>query len=73
MLNRTPLWILADRALDGRLDELLCRWADAGASRRVAAQLLAQELGTTISPATVQRWTAEALAARNAETNGAAA
>lgn len=70
----SPLHYLADRVLDGRLDELLCRWAAAGAGRRIAAQLLAQELGIPISPPTVQKWTEAALAARSAiEENGEAA
>lgn len=73
MANESPLWVLADRALDGRLNELLCKWADAGASRRVAASLLAVELGVRISGPTVQRWTTDALAERASETNGAAA
>lgn len=73
MTSDSPLRALADRALAGRLDELLCRWADAGAGRRIAARLLEAELGVTISPPTVQKWTAEALAARDGHANGEAA
>lgn len=73
MANETPLRVLADRALNGRLNEFLCKWADAGASRRVAASLLAAELGVKISGPTVQRWTSEALADRTLEENGEAA
>ena len=63
---------LADRALDGHLDELLCKGSDAGFGRRAAAKLLELELGVRISPPTVERWTDEALAARD-KPNGAAA
>ncbi len=70
MADRTALYLLTDRALTGQLDLLLVRWARAKASRRVAAHLLAEELGggVWINPTTVQRWTAEALAA--VATNG---
>lgn len=66
---------LADRALGGRLNELLCLWSDTKASNRVIAQLLAIELGGVhISRPTVAKWTAEALEARAAaEPNGEAA
>ena len=63
MPSQTALHLLVDRVLDGQLDEMLLRWARAGASRRVAARLLTEELGgIEINPTTVQRWTAEALA-----------
>lgn len=71
MAESSALRALADRALDGRLNELLCRWADTGASIRVIAQLLALELGgVNVSRPTVQKWTAEALEERAGKTNG---
>lgn len=75
MAETSALQALADRALAGQLNELLCRWADTGASIRVIAQLLALELGgVSISRPTVQKWTTEALEARAAdESNGEAA
>lgn len=55
--ERSALYLLTDRALDGRLEELLRRWRDAGVTRRTAARLLAQELdGIEISFETVRRW-----------------
>ena len=73
MAEHTALRTLADRALNGRLNELLCRWSDTGASNRVIAQLLSLELGVNISRPTVQKWTAEALEERTADENGEAA
>ena len=73
MRDDRPLRVLADRVLEGKLDELLCRWADAGISIRAASQFLALELGVAISRPTVQKWTAEALEARAGESNGEAA
>lgn len=72
--DSSPLKILADRALDGRLNQLLCRWSDTKASNRVITQLLAQELGgVDISRPTVAKWTAEALEDRAGQENGEAA
>jgi hypothetical protein len=48
--------------VNGQLDELLCRWAEAGFGRRAAAKLLELEIGVRISPPTIQKWTDEALA-----------
>lgn len=62
MPNETALYEVTNRVLEGRLPDLLIRWADAGASRRVAARLLAAELdGIQINPTTIQRWTASLL------------
>lgn len=74
MSDSSPLKILVDRSLGGRLHELLCQWADTKASIRVISQLLALELdGVTISRPTVQKWIAEALEERAEKTNGEAA
>lgn len=67
--GHSALYLLADRALDGQLEDLLRRWRDAGVTRRTAARLLAQELdGIEISYETVRRWINDL-----AEENGEAA
>jgi hypothetical protein len=66
--RHSSLYLLANRALDGRLPELLAVWAGAGVSRRAAANLLALELGGIyISPATVAKWMAADTPADNGE------
>lgn len=59
-MERSPLYQLADRALDGNLRVLLARWSEDRLSRRHAARLLSERLGgVTISPDTVARWMRE--------------
>jgi hypothetical protein len=59
-MERTALFKLIDKALDGQLEELLRSWARAGVSRRAAARLLTDALGgIEIAPETVRRWMAE--------------
>lgn len=50
------MWHLADRVLDGQLEEKLRRWRDAGVSLRAIQRLLGQELGVTPALETVRRW-----------------
>lgn len=68
-VERTALFQLVDRALDGELEGLLRSWTRAGVSRRAAARLLTEALeGIQIAPETVRRWMADL-----ADENGAAA
>jgi hypothetical protein len=55
-MERTALFLLADRALDGQLESKLRLWAEAGVSRRAASRLLFAELGVELDPVTVSRW-----------------
>lgn len=59
-MPRNTLFLLADRALDGRLEDTLRTWAKAGVSRRAATALLAHEIGVELDPQTVHRWMREA-------------
>lgn len=69
--RHSSLYLLADRALDGRLPELLTIWANAGVGRRAAANLLALELGgVQISASTVGKWMADTLAEADEDDNG---
>jgi hypothetical protein len=57
--RQSALFLLCDRALEGRLEVLLRSWSRARVSRRAAARLLADELdGIEVNPVTVQRWMA---------------
>jgi hypothetical protein len=55
-MERTALFLLADKALDGQLETMLRQWAEAGVSRRAASNLLAKQLGVELDPNTVSRW-----------------
>jgi hypothetical protein len=57
--RQSALFLLCDRALEGRLEALLLSWRRAKVSRRAAARLLHDELdGIEVNPVTVQRWMA---------------
>lgn len=59
-MERTALFQLVDRALEGQLVALLRSWARAGVSRRAAAKLLTEALnGIQIAPETIRRWMAD--------------
>lgn len=59
-MERTALFQLVDRALQGQLESLLRSWLRAGVSRRSAAKLLTEALdGIQIAPETVRRWMVE--------------
>jgi hypothetical protein len=56
-MERTALFLLADRALDGQLESMLRLWSEAGVSRRAASKMLALKLGgVELDPNTVSRW-----------------
>jgi len=62
-MERSTLYLLTDRVLDGQLGPLLERWTEDRLSRRHAARLLTERLGgIPISPDTVRRWMDEAAA-----------
>lgn len=54
--DRTAMFILADRVLDGELEPRIRRWREAGVSLRAIQALLAHDLGTKPALETVRRW-----------------
>lgn len=65
LVERSALYQLADRALNGQLRSLLERWAEDRINRRHAARLLTERLGgIAISPDTLDRWMTQAAADR---------
>jgi transposase len=54
--RRKPLFLLADRILNGELTDHLIRWRNAGVSTRAMAALLEQEVGVKFTHETIRRW-----------------
>lgn len=54
--SQSPLFLLADRVLNGRLEGQLRRWRRAGVPARAMAELLSDELELLVSAQTIRRW-----------------